>query len=136
MSRKTVTDSQASAFIAACLAPLPADAEPAATKKFLRQAKRDHLARWRGQMLRTTAIERCHKAAAAQRALAAFKGASPFDDMEVLGDYVRAVDRQMRIAAPSLEGLRWKRARRRLDGGRPEWDISIAADEARLGVAS
>lgn len=40
MKRQTVTDTQAAAFIAACLAPLPADSEPAETKEFLAQLKR------------------------------------------------------------------------------------------------
>lgn len=54
------------------------------------------------------------------------------DHLAVFRRYVAEVDRLMRLPATSREALRWKCRHRWLDGGRPKWDASIAADARRL----
>lgn len=110
-----------STFIAKLLAPLPEAVEQANDRRFLRQLQIDLSERWWRQMTKTRRAEHLRLA-----------------QEENCGTpecwaYHAPCAEQMLVPAPDRAALKWKRAHRRFEGGRPDWEAQIAADEAWLG---
>lgn len=135
MKRRTVTDSQASAFIATCMAPLPAE-----TKEFLRELEADLKPVWRAaSLLERQAFHVWRAASSAHRYEVEFgAGDNPAlkaRDNQAWRAWHDAVARLLLTPAPHRTGLLWKR-KRSIGCKILEVAAAIAADEARLGVAS
>lgn len=111
-----------SAFIAKLLAPIPANEEQADTKRFLLDLRADMKKVWFGNMDLLT----LSRAEYAYRALSHGDGGCA----AAWSKFVALLDRQMLKPAHGRGELKWKITKRKIDGGRPEWDAAIARDEA------
>lgn len=121
------------AFIAKCLAPLPAEEAQPSDKAFLRTLKADMQARWTSGMQRVHIAQHERNAMNLRRMIAQKEGIV-FDDCQYQRRYFEEVGRQMMIPAPGKAALNWKIGARKLDGGRDYWEESIALDHAWLAT--
>lgn len=124
-------------FMAQLLAPLPADAEPVRSKRFLREMDEDAKRLWHMASLKLSYFESTRNAVASLRYRATELKAPEEDQLETeftaaQDAYYWACNEFMLLPAPTMAALRWKRNTRAFNGGGEGWEAAIAADEARL----
>tara|TARA_R110000868_G_scaffold305573_7_gene566628 strand:- start:11310 stop:11720 length:411 start_codon:yes stop_codon:yes gene_type:complete len=110
------------AFIAKLLAPIPAHEEQAGTRRFLLDLRADMKKVWFGN----TDLLILSRAEYAYRSLSHSDGGGA----AAWAKFVSLLSRQMLKPAHGRGELKWKLTKRKVDGGRPEWDAAIARDEA------
>lgn len=133
MASKALTTSN---FISQLLAPLPADAEPADSAKFVRQLAKDAEARWHKAWLKLKTAEYYRDGARTARTYNHLYG-EVTDKMKQEERFREqlfyiAFDELMKMPAARKPDLNWKKKYRGYDGGRAEWDEAIAIDEAKF----
>lgn len=111
-----------SAFIAKLLAPIPANEVQADDRRFILDLRADMKKVWFGD----ADLLNLSRAEYAYRALSHGDGGV----QAAWAKFVGLLNRQMLKPAHGRGELKWKIAKRKVDGGRPEWDAAIARDEA------
>lgn len=123
-------------FLTQLLAPVPASTEQVDDRRYLRVLHDDQQRRWHHGMTFVHLAKHERNAASARHSIAQRTGhedarmARYYQAAQMA--YWHACDAQMRIPAPGKGALKWKRDTQNFNGGSPDWDAAIAADEKRL----
>ena len=134
MKRPPVTDTQAAAFIAACLDPVPLGKKTLVCRMLARESRRQARERWYIAWREVEHFYHLHEAMNSGRMVCLTRGEkTDMDEAAIRPPLRAAVDRMMLLPAPTRFDLGRKRRWRRWAGDEKAAARAIAADEARLG---